>query len=268
MMKWSLNTYRVCQDWELDRILEVAKATGFQGIEFLMDYQQKHGIEWDASPEHRKMVKQKVDASGLEFASLTSCVTFHSLDDDERKESCLKAKKTIEMADEFGCKHVRVLGDRLPEDDEQKTIVITNIGNCLKELGDYAAGYGIAVSIEMHGSFSDPELALRVIKVADRPNVGFVFNSQFRVGARSGWSLPEGARSIEPLYDMIAEYITLVHTHQMDDPKQFDYYQEMFNLLKADGYSGYVSYEGAYVGPDPEKVLSLYTALFKAFIAD
>lgn len=264
-MKWSLNTYRVCQDWELDRILEVAKAAGFQGIEFLMDYQQKHGIEWDASLEHRKMVKQKMDASGLEFASLTSCVTFHSLDDDERKESVRRAKKTIDMANEFGCKHVRVLGDRLPENDADKGKVITNIGKCLGELGDYASGYGITVSMEMHSSFSDPELALRVIKVADKENVGFVFNSQFRVGATSGWGLPEGAKSIKPLYDMISRYITMVHTHQMDDPKQFRYYKEMFRLLKADGYSGYVSYEGAYVGPDPEKVLNLYTALFRAF---
>ena len=264
-MKWSLNTYRVCQDWELDRIIEVAEATGFQGIEFLMDYQQKHGIEWDASPEHRKMVKQKMDASELEFASLTSCVTFHSLDEDERKESVRRAKKTIDMANEFGCKHVRVLGDRLPEDDAGRSKVITNIGNCLGELGSYASDYGIEVSIEMHGSFSDPELALRLIKVADKENVGFVFNSQFRVGATSGWSLPEGAESMEPLYDMIAEYITMIHTHQMDDPKQFGYYKEMFDLLKEDGYNGYISYEGAYVGPDPEKVLNLYTALFKAF---
>ena len=46
-MKWSLNIYQTCQDWELKRILETAEAIGYHGVELLMDYKQKHGFEWD-----------------------------------------------------------------------------------------------------------------------------------------------------------------------------------------------------------------------------
>ncbi len=144
-------------------------------------------------------------------------------------------------------------------------MVLTNVAAALQELGDYARPKGITVSIEAHGSFTDPDYVTRVVKEANRPNVGIVFNSQWRVGAEKGWSLPPNAPSIAPLYDMIAPYITSVHTHQMERPEVWPYYQEFFRRLTQDGYKGYVSNECAYTGPDPETVLRLYTALFRAF---
>ena len=50
-MQWSLNTYQTCQEWELGRILDTAEATGYHGVELLMDYKQKHGFEWDTPRE-------------------------------------------------------------------------------------------------------------------------------------------------------------------------------------------------------------------------
>jgi hypothetical protein len=103
------------------------------------------------------------------------------------------------------------------------------------------------------------------VKEAGLPNVGIVFNSQWRVNAPSGWSLPSDATSIAPLYELMAPHFTSIHTHQMEQPEIRPYYQEFFRLLSRDGYQGYVSNECAYRGPDPEKVLRLYTALFQAF---
>ena len=263
-MKWSLNTYGTCQEWDLDKLLEIAKATGYEWIEFLMDYNQPHGVEAYISAEKRAEIKAKVDASGLKFGSLTSCITFHSLDASERQKSVAQVKNVIDMAREFGCDHVRVLGDRVPEDENKQT-VLKNVSDCLRELGEYAQDDDIAVSMEMHGSFSNPEYSLEVIHAANLPNVGLVFNCQWRVGAESGWSLPAGSASIAPLYEMMKNHLTSIHTHSMEDPEEFEYYREMFQLLKRDGYQGYVSNESAYRGPDPEKVLSLYTALFRAF---
>ena len=53
----------------------------------------------------------------------------------------------------------------------------------------------------------------------------------------------------------------------MEPPEVWPYYREFFRLLVRDGYKGYVSNESAYTGPDPERVLRLYTALFHAFTA-
>lgn len=264
-MRWVLNTYQTAQNWEVDRIIEVCQAAGYEGIEFLQDFQQAHGLEADAPDSHVLTVKEKMRAANLITASLTSCCVFHDPEEAQRRRNIDQVKRTIDQAVLMECDHVRVLGDRLPDDDAGRERVLTNVTAALHELGSYARPKGITVSIEAHGSFTDPEHAVRVVKGADLPNVGIVFNSQWRIGAERGWSLPPNASSIAPLYDLIAPYITSIHTHQMEHPALWRHYQELFRLLVRDGYKGYVSNECAYVGPDPEKVLRLYTTLFLSF---
>jgi len=265
-MKWVLNTYQTAQDWELDRIIEVCRAAGYAGIEFLQDFGQPHGLEAAAPDSHVLAVKEKMQAAGLITGSLTSCCVFHDPEEADRRRNIAQVKRVIDQAVMMGCDHVRVLGDRLPDDDEAgREQILGWVAAALRELGEYAQPKGVTVSIEAHGSFTDPVYAARVVKAADRPNVGIVFNSQWRVGAEKGWSLPAGAVSILPLYEMMAPYFTSIHTHAMEQPDVWPYYQEFFRLLVRDGYKGYVSNECAYTGPDPAKVLRLYTTLFHAF---
>jgi len=252
-MKWSLNTYKTAQDWELDYLIEMAKKTGYHGIEFLMDYNQRHGLEWDTPRERWDEVKRKMEEAGLEFASLTSCQVFHHPTEEERRKSVERVKRVIDMAHFFGCKHVRVLGDRFTSENRDE--VIRNVGSCLRELGEYAEEYGITVSIEMHGSFTDPDPALEVISIADRPNVGLVFNCVW----------PNVTiETVDEFHDRIMPYVTMVHAHRVEDPATFEFYRRMFAKLKERGFDGYISNESAYTGPDPEKVLAMYVALYRA----
>jgi sugar phosphate isomerase/epimerase len=92
----------------------------------------------------------------------------------------------------MGCDHVRVLGDQLPDDERERASVLANVAAALHELGAYAQPQKITVSIEAHGSFTDPIYVTQVVREANLPNVGIVFNSQWRVGAAKGWRLPEG----------------------------------------------------------------------------
>ena len=264
-MKWVLNTYQTAQGWPLQRIIEVCQATGYEGIEFLQDFQQAHGLEADAPDERALAVKEKMEVAGLLVASLTSCCVFHSPELGDRRRNIEQVKRVIDQAVLTGCDHVRVLGDRLPEDERAREEVLGNVAEALRELGSYAGPSGITVSIEAHGSFTDPTYAVRVVREAGLPNVGIVFNCQWRVGVEKGWGLPADTTTIAPLYDLLAPHITSVHTHQMERPEVWRYYQEFFRLLARDGYRGYVSNECAYTGPDPETVLRLYTALFRAF---
>jgi sugar phosphate isomerase/epimerase len=265
-VKWVLNTYQTAQDWEVDRIIEVCRSAGYEGIEFLQDFKQRHGLEADAPNELVLAVKEKMQAAGLITSSLTSCCYFHDPVEADRRRKVEQVKRVIDQAALMGCDHVRVLGDYLPDDDERaRETILENVAAALQELGDYARPKGITVSIEQHWCFTDPIYVTRVVREANRPNVGIVFNSQWRVGAEKGWGLPPDAPSIAPLYDLVAPYLTSIHTHQMEQPDVWRYYQEFFRLLVRDGYKGYVSNECAYTGPDPEKVLRLYTALFHAF---
>jgi len=265
-MKWTLNTYEVGQKWELDHLIEMCVRTGYPYIEFLMDFQQPHGLEWDTPEARFAEVKEKIEAAGLKFGSFTSCQRFDSADAKERAESVKRVKRVIDMARKFGCDHVRVLGDKLPKEESERAAVVANVADCIGKLGDYA-GPGIAVSIEMHNSFTDPHYSMEVMRLTKRPNVGLVFNGQWPVGKEWKYSLPAGAKSIKPFYDMIRPHLTSIHHHGMELPSELGYWQEFFKLAKADGYRGYVANESAYTGPDPEQVLRLYTALFQTLIA-
>lgn len=264
-MKWILNTYQTAQDWDVDRIIDVCRASGYEGVEFLQDFGQKHGLEADAPMDRFVAAREKMQAAGLMTGSLTSCCVFHAPEEAERRRNIDQVKRVIDQAATLACDHVRVLGDRVPDAEPEKQAVLDNVAAALRELGEYAQPQGITVSIEAHGSFTDPTYAVQVVQQAARPNVGIVFNSQWRVGAPAGWQLPPDAPSIAPLYELFAPHLTDVHTHAMERPQEWRYYQEFFRLLARDGYQGYVSNECAYQGPDPEKVLSLYTALFRAF---
>jgi sugar phosphate isomerase/epimerase len=268
-MKWVLNTYQTAQDWDVDQMIEMCRKTGYQGIEFLQDFKQTHGWEWDTDAAHAASIRQKMSDAGLEIASLTSCQRFDSPEAAQRQASVDRVKRVIEMARDTGCPQVRVLGDRLPEDGTREQ-VFDNVAACLRELAQFAQPHGVRVAIEMHGSFTDPGAALTVMRRADHPNLGFVFNSQFRFKTPEGWAAPDpsqppASRSIAPLWDEIGPYLCNVHTHQMERPDTLESYREMFHFLRRDGYEGYISNECAYRGPDPEKVLSMYTALYRAF---
>ncbi len=264
-MKWVLNTYQTAQEWPLARIIAVCQATGHEGVELLQDFKQAHGLEAAAPDEHVLAVKEEVAAAGLLVNSLTSCCRFDSPDATERQRNTDQVKRVIDQARLMGVTQVRMLGDRIPEDAAGRDRVLESVAAALRELADYARPHGITVAIEAHGSFTDPLHVTRVVHEADRPNVGIVFNSQWRTGAESGWSLPADAPSVAPLYDLLGPYVVNVHTHQMESPQVWRYYQELLRLLIRDGYQGFVSNECAYTGPDPEKVLRLYTTLFQSF---
>jgi len=265
-MKWTLNTYEVAQKWDIDYLIEMCVKTGYPYIEFLMDFEQPHGLEWNTPQEQFVEARKKLDAAGLKFGSLTSCQTFHSPDEGERAESVKRVKRVIDMAKAVECDHVRVLGDQLPEDEEGRTYIVSNVAACLTELGEYAGGT-ISVSLEMHSSFTDPHYSMEVIRQVNASNVGLVFNGIWPVGRKWKWTLPAGADSIKPFYELVRPHLTSIHIHHMERPSELTYWQEWFRLLKGDGYQGYVANESAYTGPDPEKVLRLYTALFETMIA-
>ena len=262
-MRWVLNTYRVAQDWDVPTIIDMCRKTGHEGIEFLFDFNQKHGIEDHVSPEYVAGVAKQVEDAGLWVASLTSCSKFDDTDPAKLEENKGKAKRTIDLAAHIGCKHVRVLGDRIG-DRRAPEKTIDQVAAALSELGAYAAPSGITVSMEMHGHFIDPDLSLAVMRKVSAANVGLVFNCVWPVGAAEGWSLPAGTKSIKSIYEKTGKYWTAVHTHAFERPNETDFYLEMFELLKKDGFKGFISNECAYVGPDPERVLSLYTAFFRA----
>src|SRR5258708_3312114 len=132
-MKWVLNTYVTCQDWEVKRIIETCARTGYAGIEFLMDYGQRHGVEADASPGYVQDVARQVADAGLVVAALSSCQTFDAPDPAACRTSMDKVRRVIDHAARIGCDRVRVLGDRLPQGAPARAQMIDQIGAAIGE---------------------------------------------------------------------------------------------------------------------------------------
>src|SRR5579862_758456 len=138
-MKWVLNTYQTAQDWLLEHIIDICRKTGYEGIEFLQDHGQAHGLEADAPRERLLAAKEQMQAGGLIVSSLTSCCHFHDPDEADRHRHIEQSKRVIDQAALIGCDHVRVLGDYLPDDDERaREAILEHVAAALQELGDYA----------------------------------------------------------------------------------------------------------------------------------
>ena len=266
-IRWALNTYRTGDDLPLDDLIALAAKTGYEGIEFLMDFDQPHGVEADTDAAHLARVRQAMADAGLTISCVTSCARFHDLDADKLAENKRKARQTLDVAEELGCSFIRVLGDNPPQDDNRPR-VMDQIHAALFELGEAGAAKGQTVSMEMHGGFTNSDVSVPMIERVNLPNVGLIHNGQFR--GRAGQSPEWGAQpgeSIRASYDRFRPHLTGVHVHAMEAPDQLGHYVELFRLLKADGWDGWVSQEAAYTGPDKEKVLALYSGLFRALTA-
>ncbi len=122
----------------------------------------------------------------------------------------------------------------------------------MREVGEFCADHNVDVLLEMHGQFYYWEYCLNAVKIADHPNVAINYNSDKR-------DIVDG--SVAETYRHVAEQLRHVHMHNLEDTS-FPY-KELFQLLKDDGYSNYMSLELGYKGGDSETVMKLYAALYR-----
>jgi sugar phosphate isomerase/epimerase len=253
-MKLSIDTYVICGDMELEKVIDVAKSNGYIGIEFRAESGQKHGVEPETSEAQRREIKRKMADAGMATSCISTSVRYESPDRAERAKNIERAKQFVELAADIGCGRIRTFGNNFPQGVEKEE-VIKYVGESLREVAEFAADHNVDVLLEMHGHFYYWEYCLNAVKIADHPNVAINYNSDKR-------DLVNG--SVAQTYRHVAEYLRHVHMHDLADPT-FPY-KELFQLLKDDGYDGYLSLELGYKGGDPETVIKLYAALYREYM--
>lgn len=253
-MKLSIDTYVICGDMELEKIIDVAKSNGYIGIEFRAESGQKHGVEPETSEAQRREIKRKMADAGMATSCISTSVRYESPDRVERAKNIERAKQFVELAADIDCGRIRTFGNNFPKGVEKEE-VIKYVGESLREVAEFAADYNVDVLLEMHGHFYYWEYCLNAVKIADHPNVAINYNSDKR-------DLVDG--SVAQTYRHVAEHLGHVHMHDLADPT-FPY-KELYQLLKDDGYDGYLSLELGYKGGDPETVIKLYAALYRECI--
>jgi sugar phosphate isomerase/epimerase len=241
-------TYNVLKDWDVETIIKNLEAAGFEAVELRTGH--KHGVEPTLGREERIAIRKRFEASKVRLLSFGSTCEFHSPDAEVRKKNVETGKLFVDLAHDTGAWGVKVRPNGLPKEVPHET-TIQNIGAALRELGDYGAGRGVEIWMEVHGRETQaPPIAAAILRAANHPNVGACWNSN-QIDIVDG--------SIKPSFELLKRYIRNVHINELANPKYP--WRELFTLLREARYDRYTLCEAA-ESKEPERFLRWYKALW------
>jgi len=240
-MKFSFSTLG-CPCWDWGDILAAARDLNYDGIEIRGVGKELYAphISYFQSPAITSTM-QRLQALKIEISCLTSaCFLF---DKHNHEDMMQMGRDYIDLASRIAAPVIRVLGDVdvKPSADIDVDFVAEN----LKKLAQYAVGKNVIVLLETNGVFGDTKLLASVLRQVNEPQAGVLWDVHHPYHFFG--------ESVEDSYTRIAPY--LHHLHMKDSVMENG--QAMYkmmgfgdipndkilDLLKNDGYAGYVSLE-------------------------
>jgi sugar phosphate isomerase/epimerase len=254
-MKLGLVTYNLAKDWDVDTIIKMCEATGFEGVELRTTH--AHGVEISLSPAERETIRKKFENSKVKLAGLGSTYEYHAIDQGVVKQNVEGTKEYIKLAKDVGATGIKVRPNGLQDKagiPVEKTL--EQIGLALKECGVFAKNYGVQIRLEVHGGGTSHVPYIRkILDVAGVDSVVACWNS-------NQGEVENG--SIKHNYDYLAGRIGLVH---MRDLIAGYPWAELLGLLNKSGYKGFCLAEIA-GSPEPERLMKYYKAVWDALMAN
>jgi sugar phosphate isomerase/epimerase len=242
-------TYNVCKDWDLETLITKLEEAGFEAVELRTTH--KHGVEPSLAAADRERVRARFTRSKVRLLSYGTTCEFHSPDASVRRKNIDEAKTFIDLAHDTGAWGIKVRPNGIPKEVPPAT-TIANIGASLRELGDYGAGRGVEIWVEVHGRDSqNPPNIAGMMKAANHPQVGACWNS-------NPTDIVNG--TIRPSFDLLKPWIKNVHINELADSNYP--WRELFTLLKQARYERYTLME-CQESPQPERFLRWYRALWR-----
>lgn len=240
-------TYEVLKDWDLETIIKQLEMNRFEAVE--LRTQHKHGVEPTISPSERERVRRRFESSKVRLLSYGSTCEFHSPDPAVRKQNVDLSKQWIDLAHDTGAWGVKVRPNGLPPElPVEKTVA--NIAAALRELGDYGAGRGVEIWVEVHGrGTQDPPASAAIMRATGHQQVGLCWNS-------NPTDIVNG--SVKTSFELLRPWIKNVHINELAGPYP---YRELFTLLRNSKYDRYTLCE-AQASKEPERFLRWYRALW------
>jgi sugar phosphate isomerase/epimerase len=110
---------------------------------------------------------------------------------------------------------------------------IRNIAASLRELGDFAGGYGIEIWVEVYGrETSRPPVMADIMRAAKHEQVGVCWNSNEA-------DIVNG--SVKPSFELLKPWLKSVHINELASPAYP--WRELFTLLRQAKYERYTLME-------------------------
>ena len=242
-MKLGLVTYLWGKDWDLPTIITNCEEAGILGVE--LRTQHAHKVEISLNPSQRAEVKKRFENSNVTCIGYGSNFEFHSPDAKQLRENLDQAKAYIKLCKDIGATGIKVKPNDLPDGvPVEKTIA--QIASSLNELGKYGEDYGQLIRLEVHGRHT-----------AELPNIKAIFEQVTTPNVKICWnSNPQDLLSpgLKGNFDLVKKWIgDTVHVNNIDGD-QYPY-QQLFNLLADEQYTGWILLEES---SDPkDKIIAL-----------
>lgn len=252
--RFGLVTYLWGKDWDLPALLKNCRAAGCEGVELRTTH--KHGVEPSLNPAQRAETRAIIEASGVTCVGIGSDERFDNPDPAVVKKAIAAAKEFIVLSHDIGGTGVKVKPDRFHESvPREKTI--EQIGKSLLELGEFAAGFGQEVRLEVHGQCSELPTIRKIIDVADHPQVRVCWNSN---------PSDLNGDGLEANFKLVSgRFGNTLHVRQLDDAKYP--FAKLIELLVGIEYPGYVLLEAAPAVADPLPAITAQRQLFDRLAA-
>ena len=248
-MRLGLVTYNLAKDWDLETIIRNCEETGFEGVELRTTHH--HGVEVDLSGEQRAAVRRRFEESAVELAGLGSAFEYHALDQGELRRNIEGTKEYAELARDVGAPGIKVRPNGVHDEagvPREKTF--EQIGLALRECGEFAAGCGVEIRLEVHGRITcHPPYIRRILDHAGHDNVLACWNSNTDEVEGGG---------LDANFAQLRERLGLVHINELWSAYPW---KRLFQLLKERSYEGYCLAE---IPPsaDPLCLMRYYRALW------
>jgi len=249
-MKLGTVTYNLARSWDIPTIIKNCAETGFEGVELRTTH--AHGVELSLTKAEREKVRKQFADSPIELAGLGSTYEYHSADPAEVRRNIEGTKEYTKLAADVGSPGVKVRPNGVPDGVPlEKTL--EQIGRALREVGAFAADWGVEIRLEVHGrTTSEPPNIRTILDVADHKNVKACWNSNATDLS------PDG--TIRKNVDLLKKDIGLVHMTELANPAYP--WRELFAGLRSIGYKGFCLAEVA-ESAEPIRFMKYYRALWR-----
>jgi sugar phosphate isomerase/epimerase len=250
-MRLGLVTYQLAQDWDLETIIKNCEAAKFGGVELRTTH--AHKVEVNLGKEQREAVRKRFQNSAVQLMGLGSAFDFHTPDQEQLKQDIAAAREYIVLAHDVGATGVKVRPNALPKGvPEEKTLA--QIGKSLRELGEFADGYGQVIRLEIHGTGTARIPRIKTIMdVAAHKNVGVCWNSNQTDLEGEGF---------DHNFDLVKEKIRSVHLRDLfleEYP-----FRRLLARLNETGFTGFCLAEIP-ASADPVRVMKYFRGLWLAY---
>ncbi|WP_254509952.1 sugar phosphate isomerase/epimerase family protein [Anatilimnocola floriformis] len=253
-LTFGLVTYMWAADWDVPTLVANCKKTGVLGVELRTTH--AHKVEPALNEQQRSDVQSRFADAGITIVGIGSNERYDDPDPAKVKKAIEDTKDFIRLSHDIGGSGVKVKPDSFHKDvPKEKTI--EQIGKALNELGEYAAGFGQQIRLEVHGQCQELPTIKAIMDVATDENVFVCWNCN---------KADLGGDGLEHNFKLVNKrFGSTVHIHELES-KEYPH-QELFKMLVDSGYVGWLLLEAASKPEDRVAALAEQKKLFDAMVA-